>query len=34
VFHEKFGERPLPNQVIEVNIEADKTSTLELKLSH
>jgi plastocyanin len=34
VFHEKFGERPLPNQVIEVNIEADKTSTLDLKLSH
>jgi plastocyanin len=34
VFHEKFGERPLPNQVIEVNIEADKTATLDLKLSH
>jgi plastocyanin len=34
VFHEKFGERPLPNEVIEVTIEADKTSTLDLKLSH
>jgi plastocyanin len=34
VFHEKFGERPVPPQLIEVTIEADKTSTLDLKLSH
>jgi len=34
VFHEKFGERPIAPEVIEVNIEADKTSTLDLKLSH
>jgi len=42
VFHEKFGERPIAQpaggntapEVIEVNIEADKTSTLDLKLSH
>jgi plastocyanin len=34
VFHEKFGERPIPPEVIEVTIEADKTSTLDLKLSH
>ena len=34
VFHEKFGERPIPPDVIEVQIEADKTATLDLKLSH
>jgi plastocyanin len=34
VFHEKFGERPISPQVIEVNIEADKIATLDLKLSH
>jgi plastocyanin len=34
VFHEKFGERPVKPQVIEVQIEADKIATLDLKLSH
>ena len=34
VFHEKFGERPISPQVIEVNIEADKIATLDFKLSH
>jgi plastocyanin len=34
LFHEKFGERPIAPEVIEVTIEADKTSTLDLKLSH
>jgi plastocyanin len=34
VFHEKFGERPIPPDVIEVKIEADQTATLDLKLSH
>lgn len=34
VFHEKFGERPVPPHVIEVQIEADQTATLDLKLSH
>jgi hypothetical protein len=34
VFHEKFGERPIPPEVIEVKIEADQVATLDLKLSH
>jgi plastocyanin len=34
VYHEKFGERPIPPEVLEVTIEADQTATLDLKLSH
>lgn len=34
VFHEKFGERPVAPDVIEVQIEADQVATLEVKLSH
>jgi plastocyanin len=34
VFHEKFGERPVSPEVIEVQIQADQTATLDLKLSH
>jgi plastocyanin len=34
VFHEKFGERPLKGETLEVTIAADQTATLDLKLSH
>jgi plastocyanin len=34
VYHEKFGERPIKPEVLEVTIEADQTATLDLKLSH
>jgi high-affinity iron transporter len=34
VYHEKFGERPIPPEVLEVEIKADETATMEVKLSH
>jgi hypothetical protein len=34
VFHEKFGERPIAPDVIEVDIQADQVTDLNLKLSH